>query len=347
MKKLILLAAFSVFPLGVAFAAPRYTAEKTTDHGIEIVRLADTTNGVVVKIAPSVGNRLYEMKVHGKDVLNTGPEDPADFRKTIGSGGIPFLAPWANRLGEKGFWANGKDYTFNMTLGNVRGGDVPIHGLLNNSSLWELVEFKADGHSAYIKSKLTFWKYPDLMANWPFAHEYVMTYRLSGGVLEVQLDVTNLSTEPMPMALGFHPCFSVPDADRDQWSATIAATKMVVADKNLVSTGELKPIPMPSSTFMVKDYSLDTGFTDFQRDAEGKAHFSLTAGGKTVEEIFGPKYPAAQIYIPPGRQTVCIEPMAGITNSPNLNHQGKYPSLQSVAPGTTWTESFWIRSSGI
>jgi hypothetical protein len=39
--------------------------------------------------------------------------------------------------------------------------------------------------------------------------------------------------------------------------------------------------------------------------------------------------------------------MAGITNSPNLNHDGKYPQLQMLAPGATWKESFWVRASGI
>ena len=51
--------------------------------------------------------------------------------------GVPFLAPWANRLSEESFWANGKKYPFNMTLGNV-SGPVPIHGLLRNSDLWEV-----------------------------------------------------------------------------------------------------------------------------------------------------------------------------------------------------------------
>jgi len=50
------------------------------------------------------------------------------------------------------FLANGKQYPFNTTLGNVR-----------------------------LTSKLEFWKYPDLMAQWPFAHEYEITQRLAGG----------------------------------------------------------------------------------------------------------------------------------------------------------------------
>jgi hypothetical protein len=37
--------------------------------------------------------------------------------------------------------------------------------------------------------------------------------------------------------------------------------------------------------------------------------------------------------------------MTGITNAVNLHHEGKYPDLQTVAPGAKWTESFWIRAS--
>ena len=43
---------------------------------------------------------------------------------------------------------------------------------------------------------------------------------------------------------------------------------------------------------------------------------------------------------------ICIEPMAGITNALNLAHRGVYKELQSIPPGGTWQESFWIRPSG-
>jgi hypothetical protein len=39
--------------------------------------------------------------------------------------------------------------------------------------------------------------------------------------------------------------------------------------------------------------------------------------------------------------------MAAISNAENLNHEGKYPELQILAPGARWTESFWVQSSGI
>ncbi|MEZ5284958.1 MAG: hypothetical protein R2712_09140 [Vicinamibacterales bacterium] len=49
---------------------------------------------------------------------------------------------------------------------------------------------------------------------------------------------------------------------------------------------------------------------------------------------------------PAERNFICIEPMAAIANGLNLAQRGVYTELQSVAPGETWRESFWIRPSG-
>lgn len=62
--------------------------------------------------------------------------------------------------------------------------------------------------------------------------------------------------------------------------------------------------------------------------------------------IYGPKYTVAVVYAPPGKDFICFEPMAAITNAFNLAHAGVYKELQSVAPGGEWRESFWIQPSG-
>jgi len=336
--------------LSAASVAQNYTARRMSEEGVSVIRLADAARGVEVTVLPSIGNRVSEMKVHGKNILYFPVSSLAEFQKQPGLSGIPFLAPWANRLSEESFWANGKKYTFNMTLGNVRG-PIPIHGLLANSDLWEVTEVAADRKSAHVTSRLQFWKRPELMAQWPFAHEYEMTYRLAGGELEVMLTVKNMSSESMPIALGFHPYYQIPDVPRDEWVATIPARKVVIADSRLVATGEFKTYDLPSP-LPLKGHPLDTGFTDLERDRDGRAHFSIEARGMKVETLYGPKYPAAVIFAPPApsgetRDFICFEPMTGITNAINLHHEGKYPDLQAVAPGAKWTESFWIRASGI
>src|SRR5271165_6925832 len=105
--------------------AQNYTAEKTVDHGVDIIRLTDKAAGVEVSIAPSIGNRAYEMEVHGGNILYAGAADVGQLKEHPGLSGIPFLAPWANRMADGGFWANGKKYTFNGGLGTLR---VPPNG---------------------------------------------------------------------------------------------------------------------------------------------------------------------------------------------------------------------------
>jgi aldose 1-epimerase len=314
------------------------------------VRLKDETHGVEVSIVPSIGNRAYEMKVHGKNILYFPSTDVADFQKRPRLCGVPFLAPWADLLSEQAFWANDKKYRFNMGLGNVRG-EMPSHGLLTTSPLWEVTEVAVDAQSAHVTSRLEFWKYSDLMAQWPFAHQYEMTYRLEGGVLEVMTTVVNLSADPMPLALGFHPFFQIPDIPRDEWTAHIPARIHVIPGEHNIPTGEMRALDIPDP-LSLRGRTLDDGFTDFERDAEGRAHFSIESGGKVVETLFGPKYPVVTIWLPapPAGQTrefICFEPLTTIINGLNLVHEGKYSGLQVVAAGDRWTESFWIRASGI
>jgi aldose 1-epimerase len=336
--------------LSMTSLAQNYTSEQTVDHGVSIIRLTDAAHGVEVSIVPSIGNRAYEMKVHGKNILYFASADVGEFQKRPRLSGIPFLAPWADLLNEQAFWANGKRYQFNMTLGNVRG-EMPSHGLLVTSPLWQVTEVAADARSAHVTSRLEFWKYPDLVAQWPFAHEYEMTYSLADGVLEVRTTISNLSSEAMPVVIGFHPFFQIPDIPRDDWVAHIGARVHVIPGEHNIPTGEMRPLDIPNP-LPLRGRTLDDGFTDLERDADGRAHFAIESGGKTVETLFGPKYTVATIWLPAGpngqpREFICFEPLSTIISGVNLAHEGKYAGLQTVPAGGKWTESFWIRASGI
>ena len=329
-----------------------YTVQQLSIEGISVVRLIDSHREIEVSILPSHGNRAYEMKVHGEDILFPPATDGTDFLKRVGQNGIPFMAPWANRLDGTGFWANGKRYNFNSDLGNFwkDANGLPIHGLIMNSALWKLVDMGADEDSAYVTSRLEFWKHPDLMAQWPFAHSYEMTYRLANGSLEVQTTVSNLSAKAMPLVIGFHPYFRIPGIPRDRWTLHLPVRKKVIMDDRMIPTGEFIDLDLPNP-LPLKDRTLDHGFMDMEYDVDGCATFSITAGKKRIDVVFGLKYPVAQIWLPtppPGQSWdfICIEPMTGVINGVNLNHTGNYPDLQMVPANGSWTESFWIRAEG-
>src|SRR5277367_5389325 len=202
-----------------------YSAEKIVVDGIPVIRLRDSAHKIEVSIALSVGNMTYEMKANGHNLLYFPFDSVAKWLEKPSQIGIPFLGPWANRLSEDAFFANGKKYHLNSDALALRRdpNGRPIHGLLLFAEDWEVIDLKSGGNCAEVTSRLEFWKHPDWMAQFPFAHTLEMTHRLSNGVLEVRLAVHNLSVDPMPLVIGFHPWYQITDAPRDQWHVHIPA----------------------------------------------------------------------------------------------------------------------------
>ena len=363
-------------------AEAQYAARRNGD----IVQLEDQKNQIVVSIITSVGMIAYDMKVKGQAVLR-GPTSIDEFRaKPAGLPGIPLLAPWANRLDEQAFYANGKRYAFDMELGNVNGA-IPIHGFMTRTDQWRVAETKADGKAAWVSARLDTSKQAAWMKQWPFAHTIDVTYRLQDGTLEVLTKVTNNAAEPMPVSLGWHPYYQLTDSPREEWTVSIPARSWWRLDYRKVPTGVVDPVDkiFPGRKGALKDYNLDDVFSDLVRDSQGRATAVLKGRTQQLEISQGPNYKALVIYSPNPSNTglgsqvappnpnapaqapaaarggggrgagnapaqspnfICFEPMAGITNALNLAHKGTYQELQYIKPGGTWQESFWIKPSG-
>lgn len=339
--------------LGVLFLvttmaiAGHYSIQTRTVDTVEVYVLQDASTGTEVWVAPAFGNNAYRMKVRGKPVFWAPERTLGDLVSRPTLLGNPLLWPWANRIDQTSYWVNGRKYTLNTESAIVRldGNKQPIHGLLTASKLWQAVQASASDEGVVVKSRLEFWRYPELMAQFPFAHSIEMAYRLSNGALEVETTIENLSAEPLPVSLGYHPYFRINDAPRDEWRVTLPATQHVRLTPTLVPSGELEPNPYKSSTEL-KNVSLDDVFTGLERNAQGFAVFTVEGRQEKIAVEFGPKYHVAVVYAPPGRDFICFEPMTGVTNAFNAAHAGWYKDLQSVAPGETWREVYRIRPTG-
>jgi aldose 1-epimerase len=325
---------------------PAYSARETAIDGVEVVQLSDARHGIEVSIAPPIGNIAYEMKAGGKNILWSPFDSPAELQAQPKLCGIPFLAPWANRLDGDAYWANGARYQLNSDLGNLRRdpNGKPIHGLMLFSE-WTLAGTRVDDLAAEATSRFEFWKHPKLIAQFPFAHTITMTYRLSDGALEIETRIENLSGEPMPIGIGYHPYLRLDDAPRDDWRVHLAANEHIELNDLLIPTGRRRPMEF-ADPLLLAGTKLDDGFSNLTRDADGRAQFWVEGKRQRVTVSYGPKYPVAVVYAPPGGEFICFEPMAGVTNAFNLEHAGLYPELQSIPAGGIWKESFWIQPTG-
>jgi aldose 1-epimerase len=322
-------------------AARRYTATRQGD----VVQLHDAATDIRVSIMPSVGNIAFAMQVNGQQVLRT-PGGSEAFKASPNGMGIPFMGPWINRLDEQAFYANGKRYAFDMGLGNIRGA-IPIHGLVTSTSEWRVVSVDAGRMGAAVTSRLEFSRQPSWMKQWPFAHTIEMTYRLTNGTLEVETAITNLSAEPMPVSVGFHPYFQLTDSPRDEWTISVGARTHLELTPNKLPTGETEAVAAPfTGGVPLRDYELDDSFMDLVRDEQGRATMTVSGKAQRLDVQVGPNYRAAQVWSPKPQNFICFEPMAAITNGLNLAQKGIYKELQHVAPGGTWRASFWISPKG-
>jgi len=345
-----------------AAAQPRYSAKQTGD----IVQLRDTKTDTTVSVMTSVSN-AYEMVVKGQDLIRMTFATVDDFRARPGLNGIPLLAPFANRLDEPAFYANGKKYNFDMELGNVRG-PIPIHGYLSGAKDWKMVEAKADGNAAWVTNQLDFYRNPQWMQQFPFAHTLTMTYRLQDGVLEVHTRIDNLSVEPMPVAIGFHPYFQLTDSTREGWTLSIGAKTHWLLAQNKIPTGETEPIEkmFPDRRAVpLKDFDLDDVYGDLERDAQGRAVVSVKGKGQQLDVVLGANYKSIVLYSPNpanargggaggggGRGNAPAPPPSATPAAPSVPLTGTNPNVPNrgfiaVEPMVGITDSMNLAQKGV
>ncbi len=347
----LLLALLSSPPGG--FAVQNYSASKKVVEGHTTYHLVDASRLMDVGVAPDIGNLLYEFKVGGKDVLIPPTSFASYLEKHWFCCGSPFLWPWANRIDRDDYYFQDKKYPLNDTLGNLLRDQFHqvIHGLLVFDSRWQVVESGGSAaEGAHLTSRLEFYKYPDLMAQFPFAHTLQVTYRLKDGKLETTTAVENVGRSDMPVLMAYHPYFH-PDGNREEWKVSIGAKTHWLPSKQLISTGETEPVetflPGARNLTLGKTF-LDDVFSGFDRGTDGLGHVTIKGKTEQIEIVYGREFDFAVIYapLPPNDPLICVEPQTGPTNAFNLNHEGKFPGLQVLGPGKTFTASFWIVPTG-
>lgn len=182
----ILMAALLGLPLG-GFGMETYSVTRSAVEGHATYHLLDSDRHMEVGIVPDIGNLAYEFKVNGNDVI-VPPASLKTFQQEREFYcGNPILSPWANRIDKDYYFFQGKKYLLNRALGNLLLDPFQqvIHGLLVFDPRWEVVKTGASAdEGAFLTSRVDFLRYPDLMAQFPFAHVIEVTYRLKDGSLK-------------------------------------------------------------------------------------------------------------------------------------------------------------------
>jgi aldose 1-epimerase len=323
----------------------RYSVAESTDDAYRIIELRDEQTGVSASIAPEIGNNAFSLRAKDAEFVWKPDQPLRRLHEQAALFGIPFLAPWANRLDQQAFWADGTLYPFKESIGNIRkdAHRLPIHGLLLFEP-WTVERVFADDYGATLISTLPFTSRPRLMAQFPFAHRIEMRHTIREGRLHIRTKIISQCAEALPVAIGFHPYFRLPDTRRDDWTVDIAAREHHELNERNIPTGKTSVLAS-NYNIDLRTHTLDDVYTDLNRKSGGSARFAVNSGRDRLAVNFGPHYSVAVVYAPAEHDFICIEPMAAITNAFNAAHAGLYKALQYVAPYGIWEEEFSVEPS--
>jgi aldose 1-epimerase len=294
---------------------------------VHVVTLRDPSSSVSAQFVPDAGMIGISLTDSGVELL--GQRRGLDAYLTAGKTmGIPILYPWANRLGNDTYTAEGETVTLTAGENGVRAdpNGLPIHGVLAAYPDWRVTAESGDELTAEVDFGT-----PRLLASFPYPHVVQVAVRLAQRVLTVRTTVTATGDASVPLCFGFHPYLQLPGVPRADWVIETPPLRHLALDNRGLPSGESAPQPPGSEPLG------DKAFDDAYDQVADGAVFAVSGGGRRIEVHFEQGYPAAQIFAPPAEALVCFEPMAAPTDA--LSRGG----YRSARPGEPANARFSIR----
>ena len=278
-----------------------------------IERLALRNASLVAEIVPQVGGALARL-----DWIAGGAETALLRGLPPDAPGVPApsqmacfpLLPWSNRMAASGFAFEGRQY---VPAPNRAGEPCPIHGD-GWQQAWQVVRHTESGLTLTLAR-------PDAA---PFAYEAELQYTLDGAALVIELAVRNTGAQALPFGIGLHPW--MPDPQGARLEAGARGVWFSGPDKLPRSRNDIPENWRFDTPAALPQDGVDHVFDGWQ----GRARIAWPERGVALELEADMDY--FILYIPPGRDFFCFEPVDHPINAHNLPGQ---PGLSVLAPGAT------------
>ncbi|MEA2703733.1 MAG: aldose 1-epimerase [Actinomycetota bacterium] len=281
------------------------SARVTRYHGEAAVTLAAGTlaaGTLEFTVLPDVGMLGVSLRHDGEELLAL-PHGVAGYRAGH-STGLPFLAPWANRLSRWSYKAAGVAVDLQGLPIHTDGDDHPMHGTMGAQPGWEILDL----HGGSLRARFDFAAREDLLASFPFPHEIVVDLGVDGTTLTVATTIRATGDRDVPVSFGFHPYLRLPRAPRPSWRLRLPDRRHVDLDEAGLPTGASEEEAAGWLTLG------DDSFDDLFALGDDRS-LVLEGGGRSVSVDLDVGYPYAQVYAPAGRRFCCLEPMTAPTDA--------------------------------
>lgn len=215
------------------------------------------------------------------------------------------LIPFPNRIKDGKYNFSGTDYQLYI---NHPAEKHALHGFIYDKQ-FVVTDVDIDNDSAIIELE---YFYNGFIPGYPFKFSSHITYALTREIgFKCTTKVKNIDDRPLPFGNGWHPYFKF-DKKVDELILKIPSTQKVEVDNRLIPTGEVIPFKQFQQREKIGDTNFDTGFILNQdKNSATTEIYNSEKDVKIViiQETGERKYNYLQVYIPPSRDSIAIEPM--------------------------------------
>jgi aldose 1-epimerase len=307
--------------------------ERNEDGFAALTLESEALGGIEAIFVPEAGMVCCSLRHDGEELLG----QRGGLRKYVESGstmGIPFLHPWANRLGRSRFEVCGREVDLDLPDLSIKrdAAGLPMHGLLTATRGWKVDRHGETDGGGVLAASFDFGAYPQLTAAFPFPHRLELEATLLGPVLTLSTTVRASGDVSVPISFGFHPYLRLPGVDRAEWQLEAPVRERLELGPDQLPTGRREPVRIEPGRLGSRR------FDDAYRAPPGGEPFALSGGGRRLELRMDSGYRFAQIFTPEDSAAVAFEPMTAPTNA--LVSGG--PDLPLIAPGESFSATFSI-----
>lgn len=293
-----------------------FTIEYHTVSHYKICRLL-SPEGAYVDIIPELGAMVYQiaLKNRGGSIVSLLAEDShRELKENPWFRGRQ-LFPFNDRIPRGIYSFGGKEYRLTP---NCDEDGSAMHGLIYNRPLEKVsavfsdkeakAVFKADFEEGSEKS-------------YPFGISLTIEYTLNEQGFFIEYTLKNTGTRIAPAALGWHPYFTF-GSNADNWKLTCGGEGYVPIDETMMPTGQIESVKGTDFDFR-KGRPIGSGEIDIALTGAKEGLSFLEDGENTLELYFDPAlFSYIQLFVPPNRDSIAIEPITAATNAFNVSKLG-------------------------
>jgi aldose 1-epimerase len=308
---------------------------------------------VSVQILPGRGMNIFQIRANlpGKGIVELIASPPLEqaridlaadnFGNASFSMGGAILVPFANRIRGKltgdSIETNINGKTVHLPA-NWKGKNAgaerhAMHGLILASPM-DTVKVSSAGDQATVTATLNA---GDFVGHWPSKTDLTIAATLKRDSFGFTVTAKNVGNQDLPIGVGWHPYFAFPSGQRAQARVKIPAKQRALVNNydDVFPTGELVPVG-DFFNAPLGDRYVDDCFVDLERGADGSAaaeiidpaaHYGLRVSA------LSPGISAFQMYAPPDKAYVAIEPQFNWADPYNAIWKGRDTGMKVLKPG--------------